>query len=270
MNIIEQAIVGKRNQQECEDGIAVNDNFIAVIDGSTSKTPLTINPGMRNGRYCMELIKDYIGKALKDIDLNGFCLNITKIIYSEYEKKGLDIDRLQQAPTERLTASAIIYSHYRKQIWMIGDCQCIANNTFYENPKPQEQPLAERRSAFLHDVIKKGMNIEDIQSNDPGRTSIMHDLINSCKEQNIAYAVIDGFEIPYDKIKIIDVVDNDKDIILASDGYPILKNTLKKSEHELAIQLSKDPLCINQFKATKGLMKGNISFDDRSYIRFRE
>ena len=153
---------------------------------------------------------------------------------------------------------------------MIGDCQCIANNTFYENPKPQEQPLAERRSAFLHDVIKKGMNIEDIQSNDPGRTSIMHDLINSCKEQNIAYAVIDGFEIPYDKIKIIDVVDNDKDIILASDGYPILKNTLKKSEHELAIQLSKDPLCINQFKATKGLMKGNISFDDKSYIRFRE
>lgn len=104
----------------------------------------------------MELIKDYIGKAPKDIDLNGFCLNITKIIYSEYEKKGLDIDRLQQAPTERLTASAIIYSHYRKQIWMIGDCQCIANNTFYENPKPQEQPLAERRSAFLHDVIKKG------------------------------------------------------------------------------------------------------------------
>lgn len=217
----------------------------------------------------MELIKNYIVNIQKDIDLHGFCLGITRIIRSEYEKRGLDLERLKQNPTERLTASAIIYSHYRKQIWMIGDCQCMTNNTFHDNPKPQEQPLAGRRSAFLHDAIKKGMKIEDIQSDDPGRTFILHDLIESCKEQNIAYAVIDGFEIPYGKIKNVDIVDFDKEIILASDGYPLLKATLKESEHELARQLRDDPLCINSFKATKGLMKGNVSFDDRSYIRFK-
>ena len=38
MKIIEQNLVGKYTQDTCEDGIVITDNFIAVIDGSTSKT----------------------------------------------------------------------------------------------------------------------------------------------------------------------------------------------------------------------------------------
>ena len=38
MKIIEQFIEGKRSQKECEDGIVVTPDFIAVIDGSTSKS----------------------------------------------------------------------------------------------------------------------------------------------------------------------------------------------------------------------------------------
>ena len=39
MKIIESKIVGKKSQEACEDGMVVTDDFIAVIDGSTSKTP---------------------------------------------------------------------------------------------------------------------------------------------------------------------------------------------------------------------------------------
>ena len=39
MIIIEQSIIGKKCQEVCEDGLVVTDDFIAVIDGSTSKTP---------------------------------------------------------------------------------------------------------------------------------------------------------------------------------------------------------------------------------------
>lgn len=87
----------------------------------------------------------------------------------------------------------------------------------------------------------------------------------SCNEQNISYAVIDGFEIPTDKVKILRA---GREVVLASDGYPLLASTLDESEKLLHEQLKNDPLCINSFKATKGLMKGNVSFDDRAYVRF--
>jgi len=44
MMIIESKIVGKKSQESCEDGMVVTDDFIAVIDGSTSKTPKHLNP----------------------------------------------------------------------------------------------------------------------------------------------------------------------------------------------------------------------------------
>ena len=56
MDIIESCIVGKKSPETCEDGMVVTDDFIAVIDGSTSKTSKHLNPDMKNGRYAMMLI----------------------------------------------------------------------------------------------------------------------------------------------------------------------------------------------------------------------
>lgn len=66
---------------------------------------------------------------------------------------------------------------------------------------------------------------------------------------------------------MINVDEGINELVLASDGYPFLKPTLDESEAMLASQLGNDPLCMNTFKATKGLMAGNKSFDDRSYLR---
>lgn len=58
------------------------------------------------------------------------------------------------------------------------------------------------------------------------------------------------------------------EVVLASDGYPFLKSTLAESEEELAEQIAHDPQNINTFIASKGLLEGNRSFDDRTYVRF--
>ena len=39
MNITEHFICGKHTAADCEDGIVITNDFAAVIDGSTSKTP---------------------------------------------------------------------------------------------------------------------------------------------------------------------------------------------------------------------------------------
>ena len=80
--------------------------------------------------------------------------------------------------------------------------------------------------------------------------------------------VLDGFFEDMSSIKIIDVPDNAQEIVLASDGYPELLPTLEESERALKEILAEDPLFILRHKSTKGLQKGNNSFDDRAYIRF--
>lgn len=268
IEIIEKAIVGKRNMQECEDGIIANERFVAVIDGSTSKTPRRINPDMSNGKFCMELVKQYISSMPGDIDVRAFCNGVTQAVRSIYKAFGVDINRLEGHPEERLTASVGVYSHHYRQIWLVGDCQCIADDVYHDNSKPQEKTLAEKRSAFLITAIKNGLNPENVQTEDPGRHYILAELTECCKKQNIEYPVVDGFDIPISKVKVIDVHDCGKGIVLATDGYPFLYDTLANSEEALAAQLNNDPLCIYSFKATKGFMEGNRSFDDRGYVRF--
>lgn len=174
---------------------------------------------------------------------------------------------MKSHPEERLTASAIVYSSELRQVWMIGDCQCLVGGCFYDNPKPYEQELAEQRALFLREAINNGITPESVSIKDCGRESILPELVKCCRYQNVSYAVIDGFDIPMDKVRVINVDEGINELVLASDGYPFLKPTLDESEAMLASQLENDPLCMNTFKATKGLMAGNKSFDDRSYLR---
>ena len=58
-------------------------------------------------------------------------------------------------------------------------------------------------------------------------------------------------------------------VVLASDGYPLLRPTLQQSEQDLDRLLKEDPQCCRLYESTKGLKPGNKSFDDRTYVRFQ-
>ena len=288
MMIIESKIVGKKSQESCEDGMVITDDFIAVIDGSTSKTPKHLNPDMKNGRYAMMLISEYIREELKaDASVDDFCQGVTAYIYNKvYEKLGVE-ERLKEHPEERLTASAILYSRTRNEVWMVGDCQAIIDGKLYENGKPYEQEIARKRV----ELIEQGLSPAE------ARKQIEPLLIKAMLSgQNQTYTVIDGFPIYREGVKVVSVSDScsvqdpvpasdsvpcsgsvsasgtisasSSEIVLASDGYPFLKPTLAASEAALAEQIANDPQNIHSFIATKGIVEGNKSFDDRTYIRF--
>ena len=294
MKIIESSIIGKKSPEACEDGMVVTDDFIAVIDGSTSKTPKHLNPDMKNGRYAMMLISEYIREELKaDASVDDFCQGVTAYIYNKvYEKLGVE-ERLKEHPEERLTASAILYSRTRNEVWMVGDCQAIIDGKLYENGKPYEQEIARKRV----ELIEQGLSPAE------ARKQIEPLLIEAMLSgQNQTYTVIDGFPIYREGVKVVSVSDScsvqdsvpasnsvpasdsvpcsdsvsasgtifvsSSEIVLASDGYPFLKPTLAESEAALAEQIANDPQNIHSFIATKGIVEGNKSFDDRTYIRF--
>lgn len=306
MKIIESSIIGKKSPEACEDGMVVTDDFIAVIDGSTSKTPKHLNPDMKNGRYAMMLISEYIREELKaDASVDDFCQGVTAYIYNKvYEKLGVE-ERLKEHPEERLTASAILYSRTRNEVWMVGDCQAIIDGKLYENGKPYEQEIARKRV----ELIEQGLSPAE------ARKQIEPLLIKAMLSgQNQTYTVIDGFPIYREGVKVVPVSDScsvqgsvsssdsssvqdsvsssdscsvqdpvscsgsasasdtipssSSEIVLASDGYPFLKPSLAASEAALAEQIANDPQNIRSFIATKGIVEGNKSFDDRTYIRF--
>lgn len=288
MKIIESSIIGKKSQEACEDGMVVTDDFIAVIDGSTSKTPKHLNPDMKNGRYAMMLISEYIREELKaDASVDEFCQGVTAYIYNKvYEKLGVE-ERLKKHPEERLTASAILYSRTRNEVWMVGDCQAIIAGKLYENGKPYEEKIARKRV----ELIEQGLSPAE------ARKQIEPLLIKAMLSgQNQTYTVIDGFPIYREGVKVVSVSDSSSvqdsvsssdsvpcsdsisasetipssssEIVLASDGYPFLEPTLAASEAALAEQIANDPQNIRSFIATKGIVEGNKSFDDRTYIRF--
>uniref|UniRef100_UPI0025DD2288 hypothetical protein n=1 Tax=Prevotella sp. TaxID=59823 RepID=UPI0025DD2288 len=288
MKIIESSIIGKKSPEACEDGMVVTDDFIVVIDGSTSKTPKHLNPDMKNGRYAMMLISEYIREELKaDASVDDFCQGMTAYIYNKvYEKLGVE-ERLKEHPEERLTASAILYSRTRNEVWMVGDCQAIIDGKLYENGKPYEQEIARKRV----ELIEQGLSPAE------ARKQIEPLLIKAMLSgQNQTYTVIDGFPIYREGVKVVSVSDScsvqdtvpasdtvpcsdsvsasgtisvsSSEIVLASDGYPFLEPTLAASEAALAEQIANDPQNIHSFIATKGIVEGNKSFDDRTYIRF--
>lgn len=288
MKIIESSIIGKKSPEACEDGMVVTDDFIAVIDGSTSKTPKHLNPDMKNGRYAMMLISEYIREELKaDASVDDSCQGVTAYIYNKvYEKLGVE-ERLKEHPEERLTASAILYSRTRNEVWMVGDCQAIIAGKLYENGKPYEEKIARKRV----ELIEQGLSPAE------ARKQIEPLLIKAMLSgQNQTYTVIDGFPIYREGVKVVSVSDScsvqdsvpasdsvpcsdsasasgtisvsSSEIVLASDGYPFLEPTLAASEAALAEQIANDPQNIHSFIATKGIVEGNKSFDDRTYIRF--
>ena len=279
MKIIESNIIGKKSQEACEDGLVMTDDFIAVIDGSTSKTPKHLSPDMKNGRYAMMLISEYIQQEMKaDATVDEFCEGITAYIYNKvYLPMGIE-EQLRLHPEERLTASAIIYSNQKKEVWMVGDCQAIINGKLYDNSKPYEQEIAQKRV----ELIAQGLSPAE------ARKQIEPLLIKAMLSgQNQTYTVIDGFPIYREGVKIVALkmklasssidtyfqehpkpVSSPNEVVLASDGYPFLKPTLAESEAALGHLIAHDPQCIHDFIATKGLVAGNKSFDDRTYIRF--
>ena len=264
MQIIEQTIVPKNPAKKSEDGIVVTDNFIAVIDGSTSKTDKRYSLFSSNGRYAMLTISKYLRKARKDISCHQFCTGVSQAIARHYRKS--QWERLREHPEERLTASCVVYSRLRREVWMIGDCQCFIGSNYYDNPKPYEQELAEKRAA----IIKASPLPHDhFLHDDTARAAIIPRMKETMRQQNITYSVVDGFPIDERHVRILTLDFQPWEIVLASDGYPFLEPTLEASEARLAHQRETDPLNIGEFKATKAFAEGFNSFDDRAYIRFK-
>lgn len=272
MQIIEQFLQGKKNNpQLCEDEIVVTENFVAVIDGSTSKSTERYTQ-KTTGRIAADMVASALRQRVPaDADMASAVDIISDTIHNCYLQLGV-LPMVERCPENRITASAVIYSHNRQEVWMIGDCQCLLDGVAYTNPKRIDEVLAEVRSLY-HKLMAEASDAFSSLSVDYGREYILPLLRKQCRLQNAsveeeyAYGVFDGIGSPLPFCKLIPA-HSASELVLASDGYPKLLPSLAESEAYLAGILKTDPMMVSRFKSTKGLMPAQCSFDDRAYIRF--
>lgn len=172
----------------------------------------------------------------------------------------------------RLTCSAVIYSRARRVVWMVGDCQCRFGGRTVTHPKWVDTVLAEARCDVLRALLAEGHGVEALRERDLGRAVIADALRTQTNFQNdtnpynpFRYPVLDGFPVDEAQVPEWPVGQADR-LVLASDGYPVLCDTLRDTEGELRRLLRADPLCMAEMAGTKAWMKGNDSYDDRCYL----
>lgn len=263
METIEAFVCGKRPDQSfCEDGFVATPHFAAVVDGSTSKVP-----GRHGGREAMLAVTE----ALRHLDARASKREMLSVLTACLAEK--NIPEAHTHAEYRLTCSAVIYSAFRRVVWMVGDCQARWNGHTYTNPKLVDNILINARCAAVRYLLAHGHTEEDIRRHDLGRALILDALREQTNFQNdpntnnpYRYAVLDGTPVPEALVQELSVEDSPT-LILASDGYPVLCDTLEESESALQQLLRADPLCIKDNAATKCLMEENLSFDDRCYLK---
>lgn len=265
--IIEQFCASKtQNPDDCEDILFVSENFIAVIDGATSKTDKTFK-GKTGGKIAAELIANCLKKGTVESKMDyRTAINRIQVALQDYEKKY----KLEETGVH-LCASAVIYSVSKRQIWSVGDCQFMLNGKHYTFYKKVDTILSDARSLAIHMLLQNGYTEEELKIDDHARTLILGELkmqqYLENRDDEYGYSVFSS----QGSVKNVFVTDVSpgSEIILASDGYPELFGTYEESEARLNELIRIDPLCYKLYKSTKGLMDNCTHFDDRTYIRFR-
>lgn len=262
-----------------EDALALTDDFVAVVDGATSKGTMLWD-GMTSGRKAAMMLSALIAELKPDTTCAEFISKATDLFAGEYRNHGVT-DLVREEPCERLTASVAVYSARRKEVWLVGDCMCLSGGRQYHFVKPVDVLFADVRAECDSWLLAHGHTEDELASDDMGRKVILPLLREQCYFQNPAtpshspydYCAIDGFPLPQgDSLApaaqphVIDCKDSDE-VVLSSDGYPRLFPTLSQSEEYLGRMLAVDPLSIGVNRQTKGRARGAFSYDDRTYVR---
>ncbi|MBE5999874.1 MAG: hypothetical protein E7239_00495 [Sarcina sp.] len=270
MRVRRKNIIGKTGDDTCcEDAVFAGNRFIAVIDGVTSKGKLQYE-GKTSGRRAAEVLVEAFShlelKKEKDIPTE------TKVIeFLDTElKKEMERSDFTIAPEDYLRASVIYFDRKKKIVVSYGDCNCRIGFETHFHTKKIDVELAEKRAKTLEEHIKLGKKIDDLRKDDPGRKEILEEMKHrqfayENTTEEYGYPVLNGHGINKEMIQTYDVYEGQK-IILCSDGYPYIYDTLEKSEKELKKLLDRDPLLFREKKSTKGLAPGALSFDDRTWV----
>jgi hypothetical protein len=285
---VERRLVGKTGKQKsCEDRIVATQHFAAVIDGATSQSGLRWG-GKSGGQAAAEAIVEAIKELPWDADRTTAVRSLNESILNLYRKHG-HFEAAKSNAVDRASACLVLYSRHYRECWLIGDCQGMSiarggKTHRFDNHKIVDDVNASARAFYNASELARGAKESSLQAHDVGREFITELLIrqrefqNSPRRSSYNHWVLDGFLRLDDEVAESEVVrtvrvpDDVVYLVLASDGYPLLLATADETEKHLTEIIGADPLLIGRyrgFKSTKGVVAGNVSYDDRAFLKIK-
>jgi len=270
MQVIETFIESKTGDAStCEDLIVEGDDFLAVFDGATDKTDARYD-GMAGGQFAVRSLARTLERVARDIDAAGCVEAMTEDL-----QRGVAEHGPAAAPDENPSASVLVYSAARSEVWRVGDCSWARGDEVHRGGKKIDTIVAAARAALLQALLDSGEAVEGLRGSDPGRAMLMPLLEQQYRFRNasgapeeLGFGAIDGKPVPARFVEVTRIGPGEE-LVFATDGYPEALATLEQSEDLLEKELASDPLRIGRYKSTKGVRPGHASFDDRAYARFR-
>ena len=268
MEVIEQALSAKNGRiDDCEDAIVVTPHYAAVIDGASDASGQRI-ADMTSGRHLATVLSELIRELPPGLDAQAAVAFLSSGIAARIAQ---DTDR-----RDRPEASVVIYSRAARQVWSVGDCgYWHAGLPQSRQAKAVDDAAASMRSAVLAAHLALGVDPEHLRATDPGRAAILpllrtqRALANNGSPDvaSFAYPVLNGLPVTTEMIRIHPVPPEVAELVLASDGFPVLHPTLAETRSTLAALARQDPLCINALCGTKPVRQESGTFDDTAYLR---
>ena len=267
---------------DCEDAWVVTPEYACVVDGATSPTSKRWTRfNLTGGQWASQILCRAIGElSSSKITAEDIVAELTGSLHQAYQEEDGALQVMTECPEERATASLVLYSNRLQQVILVGDCQVAFLNKAGEivqhhQPTKYIDTVTSQARACFWQAEKLNHDFEE-EDTDPGRDMI-HPLLlrQRCFQNNpraplpYRYWTMDGFPIAKEGIQVITVPESVHEIILASDGYPMLYPTLDETEAYLHETITEDPMMISKYPTTKGVRKGAESFDDRTYLRIK-
>ncbi|TNG97080.1 hypothetical protein FHQ28_06775 [Pasteurellaceae bacterium USgator11] len=263
---------GAKNNAVCEDGLFFSDHYLAVFDGATDKSGKKYD-GKKGGRVARDIIQAVFQELPPNTPKEEVLTRINQK-YQEFYAANSDMD-FEKNPLFRPTATLIWYNFDSNELVAIGDSKARIDGVPYNDGEKLVDTL---NSALRVKVIEElKLSDEQIAEKDLGRYYIMPLLQRQSEFQNnpdapeaFQFWAIDGFNIPPEQLRVWQFDKKPRVIELVSDGYEEYPANAVIADYETALEsaLKNDPMRVKN-PSTKGISKGNYSFDDRAVLIYR-
>ncbi|MHB8188079.1 MAG: hypothetical protein ACYDDU_18835 [Dermatophilaceae bacterium] len=263
MQAIEHTVTGAVPNTPCSDYLILSATIAGVADGSTAKP--WEDPRGPDGAT----LAAAVSATLEGLDSDctaAEAVNLTSSIVA-----GLHRDAGVLPGSGAAVTFAVIHA-FRRQVWRIGDAHILVNGRQETEHPTGETIVAHARAMILRERLSRGLSVRELRINDVGRQAVeplLRTLVSLRNRQveNLSYGAIDGTVVPTEFIEVMDLPTSRCEVVITTDGYPMVTTQFKTTEDALQSRLKADPLMIDETPATKGWRPGTLSYDDRTYLR---
>ena len=123
MRALEQNLILHKRpcRDDCEDAVVLTGNYACVIDVRLLRQ--TRVGRHKPGRMAATLLAAAVRTLPPDLNAEAAIGYLTQQLHLSDVSEGVE-SRFREDPVERFTASVVLYSAYRREVWLVGHCQC--------------------------------------------------------------------------------------------------------------------------------------------------